>query len=59
MFYWRVRAGIKNPDINMEVVPESIVALISAKDANEAITKMIEAFPQFDLFITYVEMPEH
>ena len=57
MFYWRVRAGIKNPDIDMDVVPESIVALIRAKDANEAIAKMIEAFPQFDLFITYVEMP--
>ena len=59
MFYWRVRAGIKNPDIDMDVVPESIVALIKAKDANEAIIKMIEAFPQFDLFITYVELPEH
>lgn len=57
MFYWRVRAGIKNPDIDMDVVPESIVALIRAKDVNEAIAKMIEAFPQFDLFITYVEMP--
>lgn len=56
MFYWRVRAGIKNPDIDMEVVPESIVALVQAEDANEAIIKMIEAFPQFKLFITYVEM---
>ena len=59
MFYWRVRAGIRNPSIDKEVVPESIVALVQAEDANQAITKMIEAFPQFDLFITYVEMPEH
>lgn len=59
MFYWRVRAGIKNPDIDMDVIPESIVALIKAEDANEAIIKMIEAFPQFDLFITCVELPEH
>lgn len=57
--YWRVRAGIRNPNIDKEVVPESIVALVQAEDANQAITKMIEAFPQFDLFITYVEMPEH
>jgi hypothetical protein len=57
MFYWRVRAGIRNPSIDKEVVPESIVALVQAEDANQAITKMIEAFPQFDLFITYVEMP--
>ena len=55
--YWRVRAGIKNPNIDMEVVPENIVALVQAKDANAAIIKMIEAFPQFNLFITYVEMP--
>ena len=54
MFYWRVRAGIKNPDIDMEVVPENIVALVQAEDANEAIIKMIEAFPQFKLFITHI-----
>ena len=54
MFYWRVRAGIKNPNIDTEVVPENIVALVQAEDANEAIIKMIEAFPQFKLFVTYV-----
>ena len=52
--YWRVRAGIKNPDIDKEVIPENIVVLVQAEDANEAIIKMIEAFPQFNLFITYV-----
>ena len=56
MFYWRVRAGIKNPDIDKEVIPECIVSLVSAEDANEAIIKVINEFPQFDLFITSVKL---
>ena len=54
MFYWRVRAGVKNPNVYAEVIPENIIALVQAEDANEAIIKMIEAFPQFKLFVTYV-----
>ena len=54
--YWRVRAGIKNPDIEREVIPECIVSLVSAEDANEAIIKVINEFYQFDLFITSVKL---
>jgi hypothetical protein len=55
MFYWRVRAGIKNPDIDKEVIPECIISLVSAEDANEAIIKVINEFPQYNLFITSVQ----
>ena len=54
--YWRVKAGIKNPDIEREVNPECIVSLVSAEDANEAIIKVLNEFPQFNLFITYVKL---
>lgn len=53
--YWEVKAGIKNPDPNKEVIPECITAFITAEDANEAIIKMIEEFSQYDLFITSVK----
>ena len=56
MFYWRVKAESKNPDINKEVIPEDIISLVSAEDANEAIIKVINEFPQFDLFITSVKL---
>lgn len=56
MFYWRVRAGIKNQDIDKEFIPECIVSLVSAEDANEAIIKVINKFPQYNLFITSVQL---
>ena len=56
MFYWRVRTEMKNPDINKEVIPEYIVSLVKAEDANEAIIKVINEFPQYNLFITSVQL---
>ena len=54
--YWRVKTGIKNPDIDKEVIPECIASLVSAEDANEAIIKVIDEFSQYDLFITSVKL---
>ena len=58
MFYWRVRAGIRNEDIDMntDVIQECIVALVHAKDSNEAIDKFLNTFPQYNLFITSVQL---
>ena len=56
MFYWRVKAEIKYPDINKVVIPELIVSLVTAEDANEAIIKVIDEFSQYDLFITSVKL---
>lgn len=56
MFYWRIRAGIKNPNIDKEVIPECIVCLVSAEDANEAIIKVMNEFPQYNLFITSIQL---
>ena len=56
MFYWRVKAGIKYPDINKVVIPELVVSLVTAEDANEAIIKVIDEFSQYDLFITSVKL---
>ena len=57
MFYWRVKAGIKYPDIiNKVVIPEHIVSLVSAEDASEAIIKVINEFSQYNLFITSVKL---
>ena len=56
MFYWRVKAEIKHPDINKVVIPELIISLVTAEDANEAIIKVIDEFSQYDLFITSVKL---
>lgn len=56
MFYWRVKAEIKYPDINKVVIPELIISLVTAEDANEAIIKVIDEFSQYDLFITSVKL---
>lgn len=56
MFYWRVKAGIKYPDIDKEVIPECIVSLVNAEDVNEAIIKVINKFPQYNLFITSIQL---
>ena len=54
--YWKVKATLKDPTCDMPVVPEEIKMLVQAEDANEAITKTINSCPQFELFITSVEL---
>ena len=54
--YWRVKTGFKNHNIEKAVIPEEIIALVDAEDANEAIIKMMDEFSQYDLFITCVKI---
>ena len=51
MFYWRVKAEIKYPDINKVVIPELIVSLVTAEDANEAIPLVDIAYIYSKLWI--------
>ena len=54
MNYWEVKAQV-NADLDKDVMIAKIVALVKAEDANETIIKMIDEFPQYQLFITSVK----
>ena len=54
--YWKVKATLKDPTCDMPVVPEEIKMLVQAEDAKEAMNKTIDSCPQFELFITSVEL---
>ena len=58
MFYWRVRAGFRNANVDKDIIPENVVCLVRAPSATDAIVKFYKESPfaEFDMFITAVDL---
>lgn len=55
MYYWKVKAEAAF-NFNKDVIPYKIITFVQAEDANEAIIKTLQEFPQYKLFIISVRL---